>query len=122
MTIQLLNAGLGTYTEPGTDVVWVRDRYTEPREADFDCCECQQPITEWEFWTCLDGGEAAHEGCVTTEHACEPKPGSVFDANNLWVTTAEQAAGKGRYPLRAVCRTCELTITRDKDKDWQCTL
>jgi hypothetical protein len=63
--VTLIPAGLGTYTEPGQDVVWVRDRYTEPREAEFECCVCERPIEEWEFWTCMDGGEAAHEDCVT---------------------------------------------------------
>jgi hypothetical protein len=62
--ITLVPAGDGTYTEPGTDVTWVRDSYTEPREAEFECCACGQPVTGWDFWTCMDGGEAAHEYCV----------------------------------------------------------
>lgn len=62
--IVLVKAGLGTYTEPGTDVVWIRDSYTEPREAEFECDACGKPITEWELWTCMDGGEAAHLDCV----------------------------------------------------------
>lgn len=66
--IKLLPRGDGTYAEvEGTfinDVAWVRDSYTEPREAEFECDECKQPIEEDDFWTCLDGGEAAHQGCV----------------------------------------------------------
>lgn len=54
-----------------------------------------------------------------SEHDCEPAPGSVWDASNLWHTTAEIAAGKGRYPLRAGCRTCDHAITRQsRDEGW----
>lgn len=66
--IKLLPRENGTYAEvDGTlvlDVAWVRDSYTEPRESLFDCSECEQPIEEWDLWTCLDGGDAAHQGCV----------------------------------------------------------
>lgn len=65
MKIKLTANGDGSYTEVGTDdVTWVRDSYTEPRETIFDCDVCDQPIFEWELWTCLDGGEAAHTACV----------------------------------------------------------
>lgn len=122
--ITLIASGLGLYAElaeDGTvnDVAWVRDRYTEPRDTEFECAACGKPITEWELWTCLDGGEAAHEDCVTI-HQCEPEPGSVWDANNLWHTTAEIAAGKGRYPLVAKCGT--HAITRDQDTNWRLKL
>ena len=67
--IKLLARDDGTYAELESDgsvneVAWVRDSYTEPREAEFECCECQLPIEEDHLWTCLDGGEAAHQGCV----------------------------------------------------------
>jgi hypothetical protein len=54
----------GAYTEYGTDVTWVRDTYTEPRDTLYDCVVCEEPIEEWNLFTCLDGGEAAHIGCV----------------------------------------------------------
>ena len=119
--ITLIRSGLGMYAEledNGTvnDVAWVRDRYGEPREAEFDCASCGKPITEWELWTCLDGGDAAHEGCVTI-HQCQPEPGSVWDAEGLWAPTATQAAGKVTYPLTAKCGT--HAITRNKDTDWR---
>lgn len=119
--ITLLATGLGLYSEledngSVLDVTWVRDCYTEPRGPDFDCASCGKPITEWELWTCLDGGDTAHEGCVTI-HQCEPEPGSVWDAEGLWATTATQAAGKVAYPLRAKCGT--HAITRDKDTNWR---
>ena len=67
--IKLLLRPDGTYAELESDgsvneVAWVRDSYTEPREAEFECCECRQPIEDEHFWTCLDGGEAAHKSCV----------------------------------------------------------
>lgn len=63
--IQLISNGDGTLSEPGTDVTWVPDAYTEPRETVFNCDDCGGQITEWYFWTCMDGGEAAHTRCVT---------------------------------------------------------
>lgn len=63
--IQLVKDGMaGVYTEVGTDTSWTPDEYTEPREFLFDCCACDNPIEDWALWTCLDGGEAAHKGCV----------------------------------------------------------
>lgn len=54
----------GLYTEEGTDATWTPDEYTEPRDTLFDCAACGQPIEDWNLWTCLDGGDAAHQGCV----------------------------------------------------------
>lgn len=62
----------GTYTEwTGTPrggkpehVIWIRDSYTEPREFLFVCADCGELIEEWELYSCLDGGDAAHTGCV----------------------------------------------------------
>lgn len=102
------------------DVAWVRDGYTEPRDGDFDCTVCEKPITEGRFWTCLDGGDAAHDGCVTTEHDAEPAAGSVIDYENTWLPTADQAAGKGTFPFAARCRLCHGQIRRDAaDLDWR---
>jgi hypothetical protein len=58
----------GTYAEwAGTaklDVTWIRDSYTEPRGFLFECADCGSGIAEWEMFSCLDGGDAAHTGCV----------------------------------------------------------
>lgn len=59
------NNGDSTYIEENTDAVWVRDSYTEPREMLFGCIACGEEITDWDLWTCLDGGDAAHTSCVT---------------------------------------------------------
>lgn len=57
-------ANSGTFSEPGTDVTWIRSEYTEPRESLFDCCVCDKPIEDWYMYTCMDGGEDAHIDCV----------------------------------------------------------
>lgn len=79
--ITLTPNGDGTYAEIQTDpdgfggqditleVAWIRDGYTEPRDSLYDCDDCGEPIEEWELWTCLDGGEAAHLRCVTIERS-----------------------------------------------------
>ena len=65
--IQLVPRGDGTYAEPGTDVTWVEDSYTEPRETEFECVVCERPIEDWDLYTCLDGGDAAHVSCVEVQ-------------------------------------------------------
>jgi hypothetical protein len=60
----LISNGDGTFSEPGSDAVWVLDTYTEPRESLAECDECHDEIGDWALWTCMDGGEAVHTGCV----------------------------------------------------------
>ena len=62
--IELYSNYDGTFTEAGTEATWVRDTCTEPREAEFECAGCDLPIGDWDLWTCLDGGDAAHLSCV----------------------------------------------------------
>lgn len=52
------------YGEIGTPCMWVHDQYTWPLEGFLTCCECGYEITDETLWTCLDGGDAAHNGCV----------------------------------------------------------
>lgn len=53
-----------TFRELGTEVTWVRDQYTEA-PVPFTCAACDAEIPDEPFWTCLDGGDAAHTKCVT---------------------------------------------------------
>lgn len=68
MAIKLTPHPDGTYRENGS-VIWVPDSYTEPRDSLFDCCVCDKPIEDWNLWTCMDGGEAAHNACVVIQNA-----------------------------------------------------
>lgn len=63
--IRLVRDGISAvYTEEDQDVTWVSDEYTEPRDTLYDCVVCERPIEDWTLFTCLDGGEAAHNKCV----------------------------------------------------------
>lgn len=81
-TIKLYTRRDGSVGEVGADplVTWILDTYTEPRDSLFPCEACGEDIEEWELWTCLDGGEAAHITCVEIWANRYSKDGSVTHA------------------------------------------
>lgn len=56
---------------------------------------------------------------MTTQHEVYPAPGTVFDSDRQWFTTADQASKELRYPLVAICYTCQQAITRGSGEDWR---
>ena len=61
--VKLVHSEFG-YAELDFDVTWVRDAYTYPIETLMDCCVCLKDINDDTFFTCLDGGDTAHNDCT----------------------------------------------------------